>query len=102
VASDVARTAEDIPSSFSLAQNYPNPFNPTTTIRFGIPASASGITTLQVFDVLGRPVRTLVHEKLPAGAYTARFETDGLASGVYFYRLASGGYVDTKKMMLVR
>lgn len=102
VASDVARTAEDIPSSFSLGQNYPNPFNPTTTIRFGIPASASGITTLQVFDVLGRPVRTLVHEKLPAGAYTAKFETDGLASGVYFYRLASGGYVDTKKMMLVR
>ena len=103
--SSVQLTALDlIPDRFSLDQNYPNPFNPSTTIRFGIPSGVSTpeATTLKVFDALGREVATLVNEKLAPGTYTAKFETGGLASGVYFYRLNAGKFVETKKMLMVR
>lgn len=101
----VQLTSHDIiPESFMLDQNYPNPFNPSTTIRFGIPAGvATGeAATLTVFDVLGREITTLVNEKLSPGTYTARFETHGLSSGIYFYRLTAGKFVSTKKMMLTK
>ena len=93
-----------IPESYVLEQNYPNPFNPSTTIRFGLPAGLDGIpfAILKVYDVLGREIATLVNDKLEAGTYSATFETSGLASGIYFYRLTAGKYVETKRMILAK
>ncbi len=88
------------PSTTELAQNYPNPFNPTTTISFRL--NKSGLTTLTVFDALGREVAMLVDQTLPAGTHQVRFDGIGLSSGVYYSRLQVGEFVDTKKMMLVR
>lgn len=96
-------STEIIPEVFSLDQNYPNPFNPTTTIRFGIPSlAADEVATLKVFDVLGREIATLVSGNLQPGVYTATFETTGLSSGIYFYRLASGKFIETRKMILAK
>ena len=100
----------DAPIEFSLEQNYPNPFNPTTTIRFAIPVGTYGNTSIRVFDMLGREVATLVDEVKQPGTYTVRFSSTGasgvdetnLASGVYFYRLRSGSFVETKKLVLLR
>ncbi|MBN1886044.1 MAG: T9SS type A sorting domain-containing protein [Candidatus Krumholzibacteriota bacterium] len=93
------------PAASFLDQNYPNPFNPSTTIRFGLDAPA--VVTLRVYDVAGRLVRTIVDERRPAAAYAETW--DGLdrhgrpaASGVYFYRLRAGDFVETKKMVLSR
>ncbi len=91
-----------IPSEFSLSQNYPNPFNPETTINFSIPNS--GHVTLKVYDILGRAVATLVDEHKQAGTYSASFNTlrSSLTSGVYLYRLQSGSYNETKKLILMK
>jgi hypothetical protein len=89
-----------IPELFSLSQNYPNPFNPTTNIRFTIPSS--NFTTLKIFDLLGKEVTVLVNEKKDAGEYTVPFNAVRLPSGVYFYQLHSGNFVETKKMMLMK
>jgi hypothetical protein len=83
-----------------LSQNYPNPFNPTTTIAFRIPIAAK--VSLRVYNVLGEEVQVLVDEVVSAGEYTALFDASGLPSGIYFYRLIVGGYVDTKKMQYVK
>jgi hypothetical protein len=93
-----------VPDRFVLEQNYPNPFNPSTTIRFGIPAGvgSNDVATLRVFDLLGREVATLVNQRLAPGTYSAQFETGGLASGVYLYRLAVGHFVETRKMILTK
>jgi ligand-binding sensor domain-containing protein len=90
----------DAPMSFSLGQNYPNPFNPSTKIGFMI--HVSGFTTLKVYDVLGREVRTLVNENLQPGSYETTFDATGLASGVYFYRLHAGQFVEMKKLVVLR
>ena len=74
-----------VPLAFSLDQNYPNPFNPSTVIQYVIPRSA--FVTLEVFDLLGRSVRTLVNGEQGFGPHSVRFDASGLASGVYFYRL---------------
>jgi hypothetical protein len=100
----------DLPKAFDLAQNYPNPFNPTTKIQFTIVSAQSGsasggnrqLTTLKVYDVLGREVATLVNEVKEPGTYTVEFNASSLASGVYFYRLTAGSYVATQKMILMR
>jgi C1A family cysteine protease len=89
-----------IPKEYKLSQNYPNPFNPITTIQYQIPQKNH--VTLKVFDVLGREVVTLVSEQKPAGAYTIQFDGSGLTSGVYFYRLQAGAYVNTKKFLLLK
>ena len=89
-----------VPIEFSISQNYPNPFNPTTNIRFAVPDA--GRVSLRVYDVLGREVALLVDNVLQPGYYTARFEGHALASGVYFYRLIAGSYVETRKMQLVK
>ena len=90
--------------NFSLHQNYPNPFNPTTTIRFTI--SDLRFTTLKIYDVLGREVATLINEEKPAGEYEIEFSTglihQTLSSGVYFYQLRAGDFVETKKMILLK
>ncbi len=88
------------PKSFKLYQNYPNPFNPTTKISWQTPAGSW--QTLKVYDILGNEVATLVDEYRDAGKYEITFNASNLASGVYFYRLKAGNYIETKKMMLLR
>jgi hypothetical protein len=102
-----------IPSSFLLYQNYPNPFNPTTTIRFSLTPSLSKgervsstggrvRVTLKVFDVLGTEVATLVNGEVNAGEHAVVFNARNLPSGVYFYRLQAGKFVQQRKMVLVK
>ena len=91
---------ETIPLGTKLQQNYPNPFNPSTTIHFSV--GTYGHTSLQMFDVLGREVATLVNEVLEPGSYERIFDGTGLASGVYFYRLAGEHFLGTKRLMLLR
>ncbi|MGQ9805656.1 MAG: T9SS type A sorting domain-containing protein [Chlorobiales bacterium] len=89
-----------LPSLFVLEQNYPNPFNPTTTIRYQLPVSST--VSLIIYDVLGKEVATLVKGRQEAGSYNLNFNASNLASGVYFYRLQAGNFVQTKKMILVK
>lgn len=89
-----------MPINFSLSQNYPNPFNPSTVISYQL--SAVGYVTLRVYDVLGREVATLVNQRQDAGMHSVTFNGPGLSSGVYFYRLAAGNNVITKKMILMK
>jgi len=92
-----------LPNEFALFQNYPNPFNPTTKITFSVPSVGTGhVLSLRVLDVLGREVATLVNEMKPAGEYSVVFDAAKLSSGVYYYRLTSGSYSETKKMLLLR
>ena len=88
------------PPQYSLMQNYPNPFNPTT--NFGFRIADCELVTLKVFDVLGREVSTLVNEVRPAGAYAIRWDASSLPSGVYFYQLRAGSFVDAKKLLLAK
>jgi hypothetical protein len=89
-----------LPAEFHLWQNYPNPFNPTTIISYALPKQS--LVTLKIYDVLGRAVQTLVEETQEAGIYKVRLDASGLSSGVYFYRLVAGSFVDTKKLLLLR
>lgn len=89
-----------VAGSFNLSQNFPNPFNPTTNIQFSIPSSA--LTTLKVYNMVGQEVATLVNGQKEAGVYFVDFDASKLASGVYLYKLQSGSYVETKKMVLVK
>ena len=90
----------ELPTMISLVQNYPNPFNPTTTIKYQIPELS--FVTLKVYDVLGREVAILVNEKKSVGSYEVEFNATSLPSGVYFYRLQAGSFVETKKMVLMK
>ncbi len=111
------KTKNEVPTEFSLEQNYPNPFNPTTTIRFTIPTSPLNpspyqgegqrerLITLKVYDVLGRKIATLVNEESAtgeAGSYEVEFDGANLTSGIYFYQLRAGNFVETKKMILLK
>lgn len=89
-----------LPSDFILLQNYPNPFNPSTLISYQIPTQSN--VSIKVYDALGNLVNELVNEEKAAGSYQVEFNADKLASGVYFYRLQAGSFVQTKKMVLVR
>jgi photosystem II stability/assembly factor-like uncharacterized protein len=93
-----------IPNCFSLSQNYPNPFNPTTKIKFSIPPSrgARGVTNLTIYDVLGREIAALVNEQLSPGSYEAEWDGSNYPSGVYFYKLTTADYTETKKMILLK
>jgi len=88
------------PITFNLYQNYPNPFNPRTSIQYAI--SSRQFVSLKVYDVLGNEVITLVDEYKSAGSHEVDFDASGLSSGVYFYKLQSGSFVETKKMILLR
>jgi hypothetical protein len=90
----------EILDGFSLSQNYPNPFNPVTNIKFTVPQN--GHVTLKVYDMVGNEVETICDSYLQKGAYNGGFDGTNLASGVYFYRLTTGEYTDTKKMTLVK
>lgn len=89
-----------IAKEYNLSQNYPNPFNPTTKITFAIPQN--GFVSLKVYDVSGKEVMTLVNKTMTLGTYSVDFNGAFLSSGVYFYRLESGNFVETKKMMLIK
>ena len=89
-----------VPEAFTLRQNYPNPFNPTTRIDFAVPRA--GNVTLTVYNVLGQEVVTLAERHFAQGEYTVRFEARGLPSGVYLYRLRSGGFSVTRTMLLLK
>jgi hypothetical protein len=107
----VQNISTEVPSAYSLKQNYPNPFNPTTKIKFdiakfpsfgGVPAGRGGFVTLKIFDALGREVETLVNESLQPGTYETTFDGSKLNSGVYFYKLMTDGFTETKKMLLIK
>ena len=89
-----------VPGEFSLAQNYPNPFNPSTAINYTIGAKAH--VTLKVYNVIGQEVATLVNESMNPGTYSATFSASNFSSGVYFYRLAAGNFIQTNKMVLLK
>lgn len=94
------RGADALPGDFSLEQNYPNPFNASTTIRFNLTTSV--FTSLNVYDLVGRHVATLTNEQKHSGAHRITWAADNAATGVYFYTLRSGGFVQTKKALLLR
>lgn len=89
-----------VPDLFVLQQNYPNPFNPSTRIQFAVPRQSH--VSLTVFNTLGQQVATLVNGEIEAGHHEVKFDATGLASGVYFYKLQAGSFVDAKKLLLVR
>jgi hypothetical protein len=88
------------PDSYHLAQNYPNPFNPSTKISWQSPVGSW--QTLKVYDILGNEVATLVDEFREAGRYEVTFDRSNLASGIYYYRLQAGSFIETKKMVLIK
>ncbi|MEO8209329.1 MAG: S8 family serine peptidase [bacterium] len=88
------------PDNYSLSQNYPNPFNPTTNIKFGL--TNAGFTSLKIYDALGREISNLVSENLQAGVYEVNWNASSFTSGVYFYKLESEGFSETKRMMLIK
>ena len=90
----------NIPSYYELKQNYPNPFNPSTIIKYTVPKSSR--VTITVFDILGNKLETLTNEEKPAGAYELTWSAYNLPSGVYFYKLRTGKFIQTKKMLLLK
>lgn len=96
----VADQSSSTPHEFALQQNYPNPFNPTTEIRYQI--ATAGHVILEVYDLLGRVVKTMVNEIQPPGSYQAAFDARGLSSGVYLYRLRAGNFVQGKRMVVLK
>ncbi len=97
---DVEQDQSGIPSDFSLSQNFPNPFNPSTVISYNL--KETGKVQLKVFNVLGNEVKTLVNEEKPAGNYEVTWNAVNLPSGIYFYQLQAGSFIDTKKMVLLK
>jgi hypothetical protein len=101
---------KELPTGFSLFQNYPNPFNPTTIIKYSISSLALWERVsegrvrvfLKVYDILGNEVTTLVNEEKPPGEYEVEFDGSKLSSGVYFYQLRAGSFIQTNKMILMR
>jgi hypothetical protein len=98
--SRVEQLSSTAPKTFLLEQNYPNPFNPSTTIRYQLPVASE--VKLEVYDVLGKKIATLVSERQSAGSYQVVWNASGLSSGTYFYRLQAGTFVETKKMIMVK
>jgi len=88
------------PDSYLLKQNYPNPFNPSTIISWQLPESK--FVTLKIYDVLGNEVASLVNEEKPAGNYEVEFNATNLSSGIYYYKLVAGNFIDVKKMILLK
>ena len=96
----VAEIGQSIPRSFSLSQNYPNPFNPTTRIEYALPSVQKVV--LKLYDILGREVRTMVNEQQTPGVYRVDLNAGSLASGVYFYRLEAGQFVQVRRMLVLK
>ena len=96
----VEQLSTNLPTNFYLSQNFPNPFNPSTTIGYQL-AQGSKVT-LKVYNVLGKEILTLIDEYKPRGRYEKEFSAVKLPSGVYFYQLSAGSFVETKKMLLIK
>jgi photosystem II stability/assembly factor-like uncharacterized protein len=96
----IQNISTEIPSAYSLSQNYPNPFNPTSVIRFSLSVACNA--SLRIYDIMGREVQTLVNERLQAGTYETTFDGSNLSSGVYFYRLQTIGFTETKRMNFIK
>ncbi len=96
----VTNINSEIPEEFSLSQNYPNPFNPVTNIKFAIPKS--GLVKIVVFDVMGREVEIIVNQQMQPGIYNADWNAGSFSSGVYYYKIEAEGFIETKKMILVK
>jgi len=94
------QTISILPESFTLVQNYPNPFNAQTIISYNLPTSSD--VTIDIYDILGRKITTLVDKKQPAGSYHAVWNSEDISSGVYFYKIQAGNYTDTRKMLLLK
>ncbi len=90
----------NVPLQFSLRQNYPNPFNPTTQIKYSVPQSSQ--VQIKVFDILGNVIKILINEEKPTGTYELTWNAANLPSGIYFYRIQAGSFIDTKKMILLK
>lgn len=114
---DINKISEIIPNLYSLGQNYPNPFNSVSKIKFSIPENGipmnrdaesgkwktgNGIVSLKVYNITGKEVAVLVNEKLSAGIYEVNFDASNLSSGIYYYRLLTDGFSETKKMALIK
>jgi len=91
---------DKMPTEFLLSYNYPNPFNPSTKIKYSVPQSSNVV--IKVYDILGNEIETLVNEEKSAGSYELTWNAKGLSSGVYFYQLRAGSFVETKKMVLIK
>ncbi|HZW38544.1 MAG TPA: T9SS type A sorting domain-containing protein [Ignavibacteriaceae bacterium] len=90
----------NLPFQYSLEQNYPNPFNPSTKIKYTLPKQ--GLVSIKVFNVLGKEITQLVNEEKPSGEYEVEFDGNNLTSGIYFYQIQSGEFLDTKKMVMMK
>ncbi len=102
---DAELTADELagaalPETYALSQNYPNPFNPTTAIPFSLPEASH--VKLQVFDMLGRLVETIVDGEMAAGFHQANFNARSYPSGAYMYRIEANGFIEVKQMMLIK
>ncbi|HLT23674.1 MAG TPA: T9SS type A sorting domain-containing protein [Ignavibacteria bacterium] len=97
---NISVTGSELPTVFSLNQNYPNPFNPTTNIQFDIPTPE--FVTLKIYDISGKEVATLVNEYRNVGSFVIGFNASSLSSGIYFYKIIAGSFIETKKMMLIK
>lgn len=100
VTTGIEPVSGEIPDTYRLYDNYPNPFNPVTTIKFDVPVQS--FTSLVIYDVTGKTVRTLVNQDLSAGRYNYSFDASGLASGVYLYKIIAGDFNNVRKMVLVK
>jgi hypothetical protein len=96
----IISNSNNIPTVYKLSQNYPNPFNPATKINYQIPVK--GYVSLKIYDMLGRVVKELVNEIKSQGFYTVDYDASGLSSGIYLYRLECNGYIETKKMVMIK
>jgi len=100
ITTDAEQVADLAPTEFKLEQNYPNPFNPTTSIQYAI--GSRQFVTIKVYDILGNEITTLVNDYRDAGIYNVQFTMHNLASGIYFYTLQTGDFIESKKMVLLR
>lgn len=102
----ISKISSDVPDKYSLCQNYPNPFNPSTNVKYQIAKTSTGsqysFVRLVVYDIVGKEVETLVYEKQSAGTYEVSFDATRLSSGVYYYRLHAGDFMQSKKMLLIK
>jgi len=98
--SGIINTSENIPNEIELFQNYPNPFNPKTNIQYQVPELS--FVSLKIYDVLGNEIATLVNKEKLIGSYEVDFDATGLPSGIYFYQLKAGSFIQTKKMILLK
>lgn len=100
VSTTSVNTINELADAFEISQNYPNPFNPSTKIKFAIPSSET--VTIKIFDEVGREVTELVSSHFQAGTYEAEWNASEMSSGVYYYRITAGEFVQTRKMLLIK